>query len=160
MKKSIVLGLTATLLTFGPLVAGVKPKAAEPVASQAMQKQQPAKVTQSTTKMTKSSTAMNSNRIYKLSGTVDRVNSTQLMITTKSGNKDTFALESSTKNVSKAKVGDRVTVWYRESNGRKMATRLAVNHSSAARKMSRQTTTSAANNSKAKTQHSAMTSQH
>ena len=166
MKKSIVLGLAATLLTFGPLVAGAKPqsKASKPVASQTMQKQQPAgTMSQSPTTApsattTKTGTKAVSSRIHKLSGTVDNVSSDQLSITTKAGAKDTFVLGSSIKNASKAKAGDRVTVWYRDSNGQKTATRIAVNHGSA-RNTSGSTKTSAAN-TKAKSQHPAMTSHH
>jgi len=134
MKKSIVLGLTATLLTFGPLVAGPKAaaKSSKPaVQSQATQtqKQQPGTTTQSTTSSqttttTKSNHKMSSNRIHKLTGTVDNISSSELTVTTKSGNKDNFAIESTTKDVNQPKVGDRVTVWYRESNGQKMATRI------------------------------------
>ncbi len=171
MKKSIVLGLTATLLTFGPLVAGnQQPKASKPASSQAMQKQQPSMsnqtmqkqgtASQSTTKPASSKTAM-TNRIHKLRGTVDSVSADKLSITTKSGAKDTFVLQTSTKSGTQAKAGDRVTVWYRDSSGEKTATRIAVNHSTtaAASKSSSGKTTSAAN-TKAKTQHSAVTAHH
>lgn len=168
MKKSIVLGLTATLLTFGPLVAGVKPqsKVAKPasLASQTMQKQQPGTTTQSTTTPSTTTTKsgkkanVSSNRIHKETGMVDTVSSSELAITTKSGTKDTFMLESSTKNASSAKTGDRVTVWYRESNGQKMATRIAVNHGSAA--VSKKSTSTSASSTKAKGQKSTATEHH
>ncbi len=166
MKKSMVIGLAATLLTFGPLVAGVKPqsKAAKPVSSQTMQKQQPSgTMSQSTTGTPSATTTKTSNkargsRIHRLTGTVDKVSSDQLSITTKAGAKDTFVLQSSTKNATQAKAGDRVTVWYRESNGQKTATRIAVGHGSA-RNTSSSTKTSAAN-TKVKSQHPAMTSHH
>ncbi len=162
MKKSILLGLTATLLTFGPLVAAAKPqsKATKPPSSQSsqpMQKQQPGTVTQSAT-TTKSSTNMSTSKTHKLYGTVDSISGDQLSITTKSGKKDTFDV-GSVKNASLAKAGDHVTVWYRESNGEKTATKVAVNHGSASTKGSKTSGTSAAN-SKAKTPSSPPTAHH
>lgn len=165
MKKSILFGLTATMLTFGPLVAAnprvQTNKTSKPaVSSQSGQTSQPGTTTQSTTTKSGNKT-MDSSKVHKLTGTVDSISGDELSITTKSGKKDTFEV-GSVKNASTAKAGDHVTVWYHNSNGEKMATKIAVGHGSTHMKSQNTsgTSTSTTSSSKAKTPSSTNTAHH
>ena len=108
MKKILLLSVTSFVLAFGQAMAtDQNPKASNTEQSHMMGKH-------------------HMMAVNKVTGKVRSWNGSQLSVTTASAKDETFVLAPNAKRPDSLKDGSQVTVWYREANGEKTASRISL----------------------------------
>ena len=142
-RKSILSGLMTVMLSLG-LALGASAKQDKHMSgSKAMPAT--ATTTQSKTQpMTHASAMHQSMKRMKAEGTIVTSTNDKLEIKTANNNDETFVLNKSTRKPSQLAAGKEVRVWYRESNGQNVASRVSVVSHKPAATSSKATTGSSA----------------
>ncbi len=108
MKRMLLLSAVAFVLAFGPAMASNQSSKA------------------SNTKDTHKMTEKHQMAGHRITGTMKSWNGSQLSVSTAAGKEETFVLAPDATRPDSLTNGSHVTVWYKETNGQKTASRIAL----------------------------------